>query len=498
MTAKTVMILGSMSSAGKSLLVTGLCRLYARRGWRVTPFKAQNMSNNAAVCSGGEIGRAQAVQAHAAGIDPTVDMNPVLLKPEADSFSQVVVHGQVWDTFSARDYYSQRNTLWQAVTESLDTLKGKFDLIIMEGAGSPAELNLQKNDIVNLAAARYARAPCLLVGDVDRGGIFAQLLGTLWVLQEEDRQMIRAFIINKFRGDPTLFTDGIQILEQRGKVPVLGMVPYLKDHGIAEEDAATIGENPSYKQGTLDVVVIHLPHISNFDDFDSLRFEPGLHLRFVHRLDHLGQPDVVLLPGTKNTLGDLKWLYDSGLAQAITGLSTAGLPVVGLCGGFQMLGKEIVDEQGIESGLHKLPGLGLLPVQTRFGWQKTVTRSKARIQAEHGFFKEIQGEIVEGYEIHMGQSEGSLPLFEITARDGLSIIAAADGACSLNAKVWGTYLHGILDNDNFRCAWLKSLGINPTVTSFTQMRAKAYDNLADTLESALDIHRLDGIITAGF
>ena len=496
MTAKTLMVLGSMSSAGKSLLVTGLCRLYARRGWGVAPFKAQNMSNNAAVCRGGEIGRAQAVQAYAAGIDPTVDMNPILLKPQADSISQVVLRGQVWDTFSARDYYTRKDLLWQAVTASLDVLKQQYELVIMEGAGSPAELNLQKSDIVNLAAARYAGAPCLLAGDIDRGGIFAQLLGTQSLLEEADRQLIRAFIVNKFRGDPSLFTDGIQILEQRGKVPVLGVVPYLKDHGIAEEDAATLGENQSHKPGARDFVVIHLPHISNFDDFDALRVEPGINLRFVRRLDQLGRPDAVLLPGTKNTLADLQWLYSSGLAQAVSALSRKGLPVVGLCGGYQMLGREILDDEGIESGLRSLPGLGLLPVQTRFGLQKMVTHSQAHIHGGYGFFKGIQGQTLTGYEIHMGQTVGSRPLFEITARDGLPI-QAQDGSCSLDGKVWGSYLHGVLDNDNLRRAWLKSMDIEPAPAPFSQVRSKAYDNLADALEACLDIARLDSIIKAG-
>jgi adenosylcobyric acid synthase len=293
-----------------------------------------------------------------------------------------------------------------------------------------------------------------------------------------------------------LFSDGIKILEERGEVPVLGVVPYLRDHGIAEEDAATIGENPSTKPGALDFVVIHLPHISNFDDFDSLRFEPDVQLRFVSRLDQLGQPDVVLLPGTKNTLEDLRWLVDCGLAQSIRSLSNGGINVVGLCGGFQMLGREIIDEKGVESGLRNLPGLGLLPVQTYFGEQKTLTRSKARIQSHNGFFAELQGQIIEGYEIHMGQTEDDAPLFEIVEREGCTVLAA-DGACSQNGKVWGSYLHGVLDNDNLRRAWLKSLGAVPAATSFAQLRERAYDNLADTLEAALDIQKLDHIIKAG-
>lgn len=496
MTAKTLMVLGSMSTAGKSLLVAGLCRLYARRGWQVAPFKAQNMSNNAAVCSGGEIGRAQASQAYAAGIEPTVDMNPILLKPEADSHSQVIIHGQVWDSISARSYYERRNHLWQAVTHSLDGLKERFELVIMEGAGSPAEMNLQKNDIVNLAAAHYAQAPCLLVGDIDRGGVFAQLLGTLWLLNDADRKIIRGLVVNKFRGDPGLFLDGIQILEERGGVPVIGVVPYLPDHGIAEEDAAPLTAAARGKPGAVEIAVIHLPHISNFDDIDPLLFEPQVQVRFVNRVEQLGRPAAVILPGTKNTLADLKWLHDSGLAEAIGALAAAGTAVVGLCGGYQMLGDMLVDDSGVESGLGRLPGLGLLPGTTRFEQQKTVTRSTAQVLAGHGFLTGLQGQPVAGYEIHMGQTTSQHPIFQIQSRETRPI-HALDGASSRDGRIWGTYLHGILDNDNLRSAWLQSLGVSPSPMPFMQRRSQAYDHLADTLETALNIPLLDRIIAEG-
>jgi adenosylcobyric acid synthase len=284
MNAKTLMVLGSMSSAGKSLLVSGLCRLYARRGWKVVPFKAQNMSNNAAVCSGGEIGRAQAAQAYAAGIEPTVAMNPILLKPEADARSQVIVRGQVWKTLAASDFYAHKEELWNVVTDSLDALRASADLVIMEGAGSPVELNLSGHDLVNLAVARYAHAPCLLVGDIDCGGIFAQLLGTLDLMNGADRELVKALVVNKFRGDLNLFQDGLHILEERSRKPWLGVIPYLKDHGVPDEDAASIVSTSPDPADKLDVAVIHLPHISNFDDFDPLRNEPGVHLRFLDDL----------------------------------------------------------------------------------------------------------------------------------------------------------------------------------------------------------------------
>lgn len=496
MTARSLMVLGSMSSAGKSLIATGLCRLYARRGWKVVPFKAQNMSNNAAVCAGGEIGRAQAVQAYAAGVEPSVEMNPVLLKPEADSRSQVILRGQVWQTCSAKDFYTHKDFLWKKVTTSLDILKGRADLIVMEGAGSPAELNLQTHDLVNLAVAGYAQAPCLLVGDIDRGGIFAQLLGTLWLLDKSDRNLIRAFIVNKFRGDADLFTDGVRLLEQRGNIPVLGVVPYIKELAIPDEDAAGITGSVSGKADLLDAAVVHLPHISNFDDFDALRGEPGVGLRFVDDLRQLGHPDVIFLPGTKNTLGDLQWLYTCGLAERIKVLFAEKVPVVGFCGGFQMLGSEVIDEYRLESDIRRMPALGLLPVKTYLGRGKVVTRTRARIMTENGFFKALTGEFVEGYEIHFGQTDCPNPLLEIVSREK-DIVSVLDGACSPDGRIWGCHLHGLLDNDYLRQAWLESLGVQPAPHSFSQLRIRAYDHLADVLESSLDIARLDRIIEEG-
>ena len=496
MKAKTLMVLGSMSSAGKSLLVTGLCRVYARRGMKVMPFKAQNMSNNAAVCAGGEIGRAQAVQAYAAGVEPHVDMNPVLLKPEADARSQVILRGLVWDTLDAKDYYARKQMLWKEVTGSLDRLRLQAELVIMEGAGSPVELNLREQDIVNLAAARYAQAPCLLVGDIDRGGIFAQMLGTLDLLEAQDHKLVRALVINKFRGDLDLFNDGVCMLEERGSIPVLGVLPYLRDHGIPDEDAAALDEVMLAGQDFLDAAVIHLPHISNFDDFDPLRYEPGVRVRFVRSAQKLGQPDAVFLPGSKNTIGDLAWLERSGLAAAIRALAAADVPVIGFCGGFQMMGTEVLDERHVESDIDRLTGLGLLPVKTSMGQQKTVTRSRARVLAHSGCFEKISGELVEGYEIHLGQSETQHPLVEINQREG-QYVNALDGACSADGKVWGCHLHGLMENDNLRRAWLESMDVEPSSIPFKELRQRSYDGLADSLEAALDMDLLDRIIQEG-
>ncbi len=316
------MVQGAGSSVGKSLLVAGLCRLYARRGLRVAPFKAQNMSNNAGVTpEGGEIGRAQVTQAEACGIPPHVDMNPVLLKPEADSRSQVVVLGRRLDTLEARDYYRQKAHLWEVATGALGRLREQHDLVIIEGAGSPAELNLRRGDIVNMAIARHADSPVLLAGDIDKGGIFAQLLGTLWLLEPEEQALVKGFIVNKFRGDPGLFTDGVRILEERGGVPVLGVVPWLHDHGIPEEDGAGLDDPGSMPVlGTLtgdvtDIAVVKLPRIANFDDFDPLAAEPGVRVRFVQTPEALGRPAAIILPGTKHTLADLAWLRGTGLAD---------------------------------------------------------------------------------------------------------------------------------------------------------------------------------------
>jgi adenosylcobyric acid synthase len=496
MSAKTIMILGSMSSVGKSLLVSGLCRIYARKGWKVAPFKAQNMSNNAAVCSGGEIGRAQAAQAYACGIDPTVDMNPILLKPEADSHSQVIIRGKVWDSFTAKDYYSRRETLWQAVTQSYANLNKQYELLIIEGAGSPAELNLKANDIVNLAVAHYANAPCLLAGDIDRGGIFAQLLGTLWLLNDFDRRMIKGLIVNKFRGDLNLFTDGVKTLADYSGIPVLGVVPYIHNHGLAEEDAATICESLPSSPDKADIAVIHFPHISNFDDFDPLAAESEVQVRYVQQSNQLGKPAAILLPGTKNTLADLQWLHKTGLAESIKRLAAAGTPVVGLCGGYQMLGSMVSDENAVESVLKNIPGLGLLPGETRFELAKTVTRSQAQILAARGFAKEIRGQLIHGYEIHMGQTYSENPFCRVFERES-EAVDSLDGAYSPDGKIWGTYLHGVFDNDSLRMAWLESLGVSTSTIPFTERRSKTYDLLADALEASLDMKIIDQIIAEG-
>jgi len=501
--AKVLMVQGTSSSVGKSLLVAALCRIYAGRGVRVAPFKAQNMSNNAAVCAGGaEIGRAQALQARAAGVAPTADMNPILLKPEGDARSQVVVMGQVWQTLPAGDYYRHKESLWAVVTASLDRLRAAYELVIIEGAGSPAELNLRDGDIVNMAVARYARAPVLLAGDVDRGGIFAQLLGTLWLLSPEERALVRGLVVNKFRGDAALFADGVRILEERGGRPVLGVIPYLADLNLPEEDAVALdgaADHTGSPAGVVDIAVIRLPHIANFDDFDPLAAEPDVRLRYVSAASVLGRPDAVILPGSKSTMADLAWLRRQGLASAIQRLAGEGVAVVGICGGYQMMGRVIRDPDHVEGAGTETGGLALLPTGSVFLRRKETHRAQARVLGGPGWLSLLAGQCVEGYEIHAGHTTGSVAWLQIEQRDGKPA-TVPDGAVAGDGRVWGCYLHGLFANEQFRRAWLAGLtaGGRPAAHHVRQRYAPTIeselDRLADTVAAALNMERLEQIV----
>jgi adenosylcobyric acid synthase len=503
MPTKFLMVQGTSSSAGKSLLVTALCHIFARRGMRVAPFKAQNMSNNAAVCpDGAEIGRAQAVQAAAAGVEPTAEMNPILIKPEGDSRSQVVVMGHAWKTLSAGEYYQHKADLWAAITQALARLSSQYELVIMEGAGSPAELNLKPGDLVNMAVALHTNSPVLLVGDVDRGGIFAQLLGTLWLLPAEEQALVKGLVVNKFRGDLALFQDGVKILEEKGQVPVLGVIPYIKDLYIPEEDAValeTLLQPGAQPEGMVDIAVIHLPRISNFDDFDPLSSEPGVRLRYVDSQLSLGKPDAIILPGTKSTVADLAWLQANGLAEAIRQRARDGEAVVGICGGYQMLGRSILDPEHREAQVDETQGLGLLEIETLFRGEKSTHRIQACIGSGPSWMRELAGSKLEGYEIHMGKTASISPWLEILQRSGRPV-HKADGAVSEDGRIWGCYVHGIFDNSAFRHAWLMSLGWAAPLaerSSPINLFAGALAYLADQVETTMDIQRLERIIWGG-
>lgn len=458
------MVQGTTSHAGKSLMATALCRIFAQDGLRVAPFKAQNMSLNSFVTpDGGEFGRAQAVQADAARVAPVVEMNPILLKPEGGRRSQVVVMGKPTRVASAREYYTLKPTLWPLVAHVLDKLRSQYDVVVIEGAGSPAEINLKEHEIVNMRVARYADAPVLLVGDIDRGGVFASLYGTMALLEPQERALIKAFVINKFRGDPSLLDPGLDMLQQRAGVPFAGVVPYFTDIHIPEEDSLGLDAPQSQisaqaQDGALlDIAVIRLPHIANFDDFDPLRQEPGVRLRYISAADELGEPDLIALPGSKTTVADLEWLRRQRLDRAIIERRNAGTPLIGICGGYQMLGWRILDPDAIESDKPETAGLGLLPLTTTFAAHKTTHQVRAKVAASKGLLADAAEVDIVGYEIHMGRTYGdSAAAFRITERSS-EPTSSPDGALDPDGLTLGTYMHGLFHNHNLRRAMLMRL-----------------------------------------
>lgn len=503
MSAASIMVQGTMSSAGKSLLVTGLCRIYARRGLRVAPYKSQNMSNNAGVCpDGAEIGRAQYTQALACGIEPRAEMNPVLVKPEADDRSQVVLMGTPYASLAARDYYKHKDHLWGIARQALDRLREENDLVMIEGAGSPVELNLKPGDFVNMAVAQHAKAGVLLAGDIDRGGIFAQMLGTLWLLEPEERRLVKGLLVNKFRGDISLFENGVRILEEKGGVPVVGVIPYIH-HNIPEEDAVAIEaqNTTAVQKEDIDLAVVRLPRISNFDDFDPLRMEPGVGVRYFDSIQDMGVPDAVILPGTKNTLGDMAWVEERGLGEAIRNYAAQGGAVVGICGGYQMLGLVIRDPEAVETRAGETTGLGLISAETVFRPIKETHQVTAIVKGGLGWVEGLRGERINGYEIHMGETylTGGEPWLEIRRRGGVNV-SVLDGGMDADGGVWGSYLHGIFENARLRRAWLRSLGWRGEALSALPSFETAVDELADAMEAALDMDYLDRLINeqAGF
>ncbi|WP_136646275.1 cobyric acid synthase [Tabrizicola sp. YIM 78059] len=467
------MIQGAGSNVGKSLLVAGLCRHFTRQGLTVRPFKPQNMSNNAAVAVGGEIGRAQALQARACGVRPHVDMNPVLLKPESETGAQVIVQGRRLTTVKARDYAALKPQLMAPVLDSFNRLQAEADLVIVEGAGSPAEVNLRAGDIANMGFARAADVPVVLAGDIDRGGVIAQLVGTQAVLDPADAAMIRGFLINKFRGDPRLFDDGYRLIETRTGWPGLGVVPWFPDaHRLPAEDAADLGGTRG--SGDFLIAVPHLNRIANFDDLDPLAQEPGVTLRIVSP----GQPlpveaDLIILPGSKATIADLTHFRSQGWDIDLAAALRRGARVLGLCGGYQMLGREIADPEGIEGKPACVAGLGLLDVTTTMTPDKRVTETAAVHPAS--------GTEVRGYEIHLGCTEGP-----DRARPMFTVQGQPEGAMRADGRVMGSYLHGMFSADAFRRAFLASLGAVPGGGSYDQNLAETLDALADHLAAHLD------------
>nr|WP_321499574.1 cobyric acid synthase [uncultured Dethiosulfovibrio sp.] len=489
MKSRSIMLQGTSSDVGKSVLATGLCRILTRKGISVAPFKAQNMALNSYVTlDGKEMGRAQVDQARAAGLEPSVEMNPVLLKPEGHSRSQVVVMGKPMKSLSALDYHDRKKELWGYVTQALDDLRSRFDLLVVEGAGSPAEINLKANDIVNMRVATYLQSPVLLVGDIDRGGVFASLYGTMALLEEEEKSLVKGFLINKFRGDPALIGSGLEMLRDLTGRPTLGLIPYLDRLGIAQEDSVFLEENSRISQGSLDLAVIGYPRTSNYDDMDALAIEADVGVRFVRSPAELGHPDCVILPGSKSTVADLMWMRDNGLERAIQNLASRGTSVVGVCGGFQMMGRWIRDPENVESQESQVPGMGLLDGITDFCGEKRTVRSRGQVISPAEALLPFKGMTVEGYEIHMGRTTSAMPIFNLSE--------GPDGASDPSGRIWGTYLHGVFDLPEFRRAWLASLGWSPSgeALSLRELRERAFDRLADHMEEYMDMKALEAIL----
>ncbi len=487
---KAIMVVGTTSHAGKSLLTAAICRILNRQGWKVAPFKGQNMANNAYVtANGGEIGHAQAVQAWAAGIAPRIEMNPILLKPQGDMTSQVVLKGRPIGKISAADYYEQFfETGWQAIEESLSRLGDEFDIVVCEGAGSPVEVNIKHRDLTNMRVAKHLNAPTLLVVDIDRGGAFAQIVGTLELLEPDERALIKGIIINKFRGQRSLLQPGVEWLEERTGIPVIGVIPWI-DSPFPAEDSLSLLERPTVNTHTdLTIAVIRLPRISNFTDFDPLEAEPSVNLRYVGLKDTLGYPDAVILPGSKTTIADLVMLQKTGMAEAIQNYAMAGGTVMGICGGYQMMGKMLADPEGLEGHEGRYKGLGLIPLKSVITGQK-ITRQR---QASSNFPQ--SGLPISGYEIHQGRSH----LAEDEAAEGVTFHPMYDdrnlGVVDSTQALWGTYLHGVFDNGAWRRSWLNRLrqqrGLKslPTgVANYREQREVMLDNLADIVEAYLDL-----------
>ena len=482
--AKNIMIQGTMSNAGKSLLCAGLCRILKQEGYRVAPFKSQNMALNSFITKdGGEMGRAQVVQAEAAGIEPDVRMNPILLKPTTDVGSQVIVAGQVQGNMRAMEYYRRKRDYIPAILEAYNSLASEYDIIVIEGAGSPAEINLKQEDIVNMGLAKLVDAPVLLVGDIDRGGVFAQLYGTVALLEKDERARIKGTIVNKFRGDRSILEPGIRILEELCGVPVAGVIPYTHVD-IDDEDSLTERFSQTTERKLLDIAVIRLPRISNFTDFAPFERYGNVSLRYVERVSDLHSPDMILLPGTKSTIADLKWLRQSGMEAAVLKAASAGTPVFGICGGYQMLGRSVCDPDQVEAAeTTRIQGLGLLDMDTVFQGEKVQTQVSGTFAGVTGLLSGLNGMEYTGYEIHMGRSQEKLLPLQGTG------------------NVYGSYIHGIFDapgvSDEILRAICAKKGLDYAALGTFDLREykeRQYDMLADAVRGGLDMELVHRII----
>ncbi len=481
--AKPIMIQGTMSNAGKSLFAAALCRILRQDGYRCAPFKSQNMALNSFITHEGlEMGRAQVMQAEAAGIEPSVLMNPILLKPTTDVGSQVIVNGEIRDNMTASEYFCRKREYIPEIMKAYRELDSQYDVIVIEGAGSPVELNLLTDDIVNMGMARLVNSPVLLVGDIDRGGIFAQLLGTLSLFDQDDRDKVKGLVVNKFRGDRTLFDDGVRILEQRGGKPVVGVVPYIKCDIDDEDSLSEKLENTDV--GTVDIAIVKLPRISNFTDFDVFSQYDGVSVRYVAKSEQLNSADLIIIPGTKSTISDMVWLRESGLENAIKHHSGEGVPIFGICGGYQMMGQRISDPLGSEGG-GEIDGMGLLNIETVFCSEKRRTRIHGQISECGGIFASLSGSRFEGYEIHMGQS------LVHERRLGVLSDGSSEGACKGN--IYGSYIHGIFDSAEISECIVKTLFARKSLefrgTSIDRQiyRQSQYDLLASEVRHNIDM-----------
>lgn len=496
------MVQGTMSSAGKSFLVAGLCRIFKQDGYKVAPFKSQNMALNSYITKEGlEMGRAQVMQAEAAGVEPSVKMNPILLKPTTDVGSQVIVNGEVLGNMKAIEYFKYKKKLIPDIMKAFSDLSEEYDIIVLEGAGSPAEINLKSEDIVNMGMAKLAKAPVLLAGDIDRGGVFAQLVGTTILLEEEERNMVKGLIVNKFRGDKKILDPGVTMLEEKTGIPVVGVVPFMHVD-VDDEDSLSERLNNKSEVAAVDIAVIHLPRISNFTDFNRLSSVDEVSLRYVKSAAELRNPDMIILPGTKSTIEDILWLRQNGLETAVCKAAAGGTLIFGVCGGFQMLGKTLSDPEGVESGSKEtIRGLGLLPADTVFQEAKVRTLVKGEFGNLSGEYAALSGLKLEGYEIHMGTTTLESSLSEFTKlSDGRE--EKLDGACYGN--VCGTYVHGVFDKEEalkgIMGILFRKKGLDESKLpdfSLAAYKEAQYDLMAENLRASLDMKRIYEILEEG-